>query len=279
VLADLRYAARTLRRSPGFTFTAIGAIALGIGASTAIFSVVNKVLLEPLPYPEPNRLVQLMTASQLGDQSAVSIPKYVVWRDLTSAFQYIAAYELGGPGVNLTEGKTPASLEAAHVSADYFPLFGAQVELGRTFSAKEDRPGGPKVTVISHALWRKRFGGDTTILGRTIPLEHEPYRVIGVLAPGFTMDPPADIWLPLQADPSTADHVSRVRVAARLKPGVTLEEARSEVEATMPLFIRRYRWAPILGLEHFTAIPLRDALVATYGRRYSCWWALSLLCS
>ena len=135
LLTDIRYAVRILRLSPGFALTAIGAIALGIGACTAIFSVVNKVLLEPLPYPEPDRLVQLMSVSQLGDQSVVSIPKYVIWKNRTSAFRYIAAYDAGSSGVNLTQAPVTEPLETAHVSADYFRLFGAEVEIGRTFSA------------------------------------------------------------------------------------------------------------------------------------------------
>src|SRR5215467_9757164 len=101
VLADVRYAARALQRTPGFTLTAIAAIGLGIGACTAIFSVVNKVLLEPLPYPEPDRLVQFMVKSALGDQAVVSLPEYLLWRDLTKTFRFVAAYDIGGPGVNL----------------------------------------------------------------------------------------------------------------------------------------------------------------------------------
>ncbi|MBZ5623406.1 MAG: ABC transporter permease [Acidobacteriia bacterium] len=261
--ADLRYAARTLRRSPGFSVTAIAALALGIGASTAIFSVVNKVLLEPLPYPDPDRLVQLMTTSPVGDEPVVSIPKYVIWRDHTSVFESMAAYEIGGPGIHLTESEFPESLQAARVSADYFRLFGAQVAIGRPFSAQEDRPAGPRVAVISNRLWRGRFRGDPRLVGRTIPLEYESYLVIGVLAPGFSMSPPADIWLPLQADPSTSGHLSRVHVAARLKTSMTVQDAAADVGGTMRSFRRQYPYpkAPMLYMESFTAIPLRDAVV------------------
>src|ERR1022692_4492604 len=149
--SEIRHAARMLRRSPGFTAMAVGAIALGIGACTAIFSVVNKVLLEPLPYPEPHRLVQLMSTSPLGNQSVVSIPTYLTWRDHTNVFEYLAAYDTAGPGVNLTQRDRPEPLQTARVSADYFRLFGARVEVGRTFSTSEDSAGGPRVAVISHA--------------------------------------------------------------------------------------------------------------------------------
>ena len=157
VQGDLRFVARALRRSPGFAWTAILTLALGIGANTAIFSVVNKVLLEPLPYPEPDRLVQLMSTSAVGDQPVVSIPKYVIWRDLTGVFELIAAYDVGGPAVTLTGGEYPEAVRAARVSADYFRLFGGHLEIGRTFSAQEDRPGGARVAVISHRLWRAHF--------------------------------------------------------------------------------------------------------------------------
>jgi len=261
LFGDVRHSSRALRRSPGFTLTAIAAVALGIGASTAIFSVVNKVLLEPLPYPEPERLVQLMTVSQLGDQNVVSIPKFVVWRDMASSFRYVAAYDSGGPGVNLNLGGVPETIAAAHVSEDYFRIFGGDVLLGRTFSRDEDRPGGRRAAAISYNLWRRRFGGDPTVVGRSIPLGHESYTVIGVMASGFAMDPPADIWLALQADPNAADPLSRVRVVGRLMPGISLHEAQDDLDRTIPLFQRRYPWVPLLPLEHFTAIPLRDAVV------------------
>lgn len=251
-LSRLFNAARTLGRSPGFTATAIAVLTLGIGATTSIFSVVDKVLLEPLPYPDPGRMVQLMSKSPLGDEIVASIPKYVVWRDNTTAFSEIAAYEIGGAWTR--------------VSADYFQLFGAKTALGRTFSKAEDSPGGPKVAVISSSLWRRRFGGDPRLVGKTVPLEGVPYKVIGVLAPGFFMDPPSDIWLPLQPDPSSSDHISRVSVVARLRPGVTLEDAHNQMSDTMMPFLRKYPpnspvEAPLLMLESFTAIPLRDAVV------------------
>ncbi len=260
VQGDLRFAARKLRRTPGFALTAIVALALGIGANTAIFSVVDKVLLEPLPYPDPDRLVQLMSTSALGDQPVVSIPKYVIWRDLTGVFQYIAAYDIGGPAVTLTSGQYPEAIRASRVSADYFRLFGARLEIGRTFSAQEDRPGGARVALISHRLWRARFHGDPMLVGRNVSLETEPYKIIGVIAPDFIMESPADVWLPLQADPSSADHIGRVRVAARLAPDITLEMAQDKMVKTVGTFSIRFPWTLLFG-ESFTAIPLRDAIV------------------
>jgi putative ABC transport system permease protein len=271
LLADFRFAARTLRRNPGFTLTAVAALALGIGSSAAIFSVVDKVLLEPLPYPESARLVQLMTASQIGNQSVVSIPKYVIWRDHTRLFESIAAYDIGALSINLSQGDFPEALRAARVSLDYFGLFGARVEIGRTFLPAEDSRGGPRVAVVSDNLWRARFRGDPTLVGRTISFDQDSYKVIGILAPGFagssfTGGPLADVWLPLQADPSSVDHVSRVRVTARLKPGISIEDAQIDLDGTMEPFLKKYpphtaNEAPLLFEESFTAIPLRDAVV------------------
>ena len=259
--SEIHHAARMLRRSPGFTAMAVGAIALGVGSCTAIFSVVNKVLLEPLPYPEPDRLVQLQSTSPIGTQSVVSIPKYLTWRDYTHVFEMLAAYDIAGPSVTLTQSDRPEPLQTARVSADYFRLFGARVERGRTFDSREDGAGGPRVAVISHALWRQRFGGNPGLLGGRISIEQHDYLVIGVLAEGFRMDPPADLWLPLKADESERDHTSRVRVVGRLLPGVTLEMAQGAVAATIGPFTGRYRDAPLLYGEIFTAIPLRDAIV------------------
>ena len=260
-LIDIRYAARTLQRNAGFTVTAVAALSLGIATTTAIFSVVNKVLIELLPYPDPDRLVQLMTKSELGDQLVVSIPKYCVWRDRTTSFQVMAAYDTAGPNVNLTEGEFPEAFETARVSADFFRLFGADAAVGQTFSNKDDQPGAPRVAVISDRLWRSRFGASPTLVGSTLSLGHEPCRIIGVLAPGFRGDKPIDVWLPLQADPSAADHMNRVRVAARLKPGVTIKMAAANVTRTNRWFRLQYPYAPLLFGEEFTAIPLRDAMV------------------
>src|SRR5439155_18071143 len=133
----------------------------------------------------------------------------------TTVFEHIAAYDVSAPAVNLTQGDPPEALKAARVSADYSAVFGAKVAYGRTFTAKEDRPGGPRVVAISDGLWRRRFGGDPGLLDWNIPLENEWYRVIGILAPGLAAEPPADTWLPLRADSSATDPISRLRVAAR----------------------------------------------------------------
>jgi len=150
LLQDIRYAGRTLRRSPGFMATAIVALALGIGANTAIFTVINTVLLQPLSYPEPDRIVQLMRRTPEGNSQGTSIPKFMVWRQRTEVFQSMAVYDFEGPGINITGGDRPEQIQGIHVSAGYFGVFGASLEIGRTFTEEEDRPGGPKVVVIGN---------------------------------------------------------------------------------------------------------------------------------
>ncbi len=259
---DVKHAGRVLRRSPGFAATAIGALALGIGANTAIFSVVNTVLLQPLSYPEPDRLVALMRSYPDQNQWAISIPKFIVYREQTKVFQSIAAYDFAGPGINLTGGDHPDQAKGIHASASYFDVFGAPIALGRTYTPEEDRPGGPHVAVISTGLWRTRFGSDPGMIGRTVELSGDPYGVIGVLGPAFKSDPPADIWLPLQANPNSTDQGHYLRSAARMRPGVTLGQAQVAMKLAAEEFRRKFP-GPFMDVrESATAVPLRDTVIA-----------------
>jgi putative ABC transport system permease protein len=262
LLQNLRYAFRTLRNSPGFAAVAILTLALGIGANTAIFSVVNAVLLQPLSYPNPDRLVELELSSPQGNGDVTSIPKFNVWREQTDVFDSVAAYDFSGPGINLTGGDRPELIKGIHVSADYFRVFGAPVALGRTFTPEEDRPGGPAVVVISNGLWRNRFGGDPAILNRTIDLGQEPYTIIGVIGPTYSGDPKSDIWLPLKPDPNSVDQGHYLRATARLKPGVTLAQAQAAMKHAADEFNRKFPGSPVMGPgATFTAVPLRDSVI------------------
>jgi putative ABC transport system permease protein len=257
---DIGYAFRVLRRSPGFTATAILALALGIGANTAIFTVVNTVLLRPLAYPEPDRLVQLELSSAQGNGNITSIPKFNNWRAQTQVFSDVAAYDVGGPGINLTGNGLPEQLKGIRVSASYFRVFGAPIAAGRPFSDEEDRPGGLKLAVLSNALWHNRFGGDPSLLGKTLELSGESYIVTGMLGPNFFADPPVDIYLPLQADPNSTDQAHYLRATARLKPGVTVEMAKAQMKLAAEEFKRKFPNS--LGPQDgFTAEPLRDTVV------------------
>src|SRR5579864_1231592 len=181
MLKDLKHALRMLRQSPGFTTTAISALALGIGANTAIFSVVNTVLLKPLPYPQADRIVQLMNATPQGNFPGASVPKYNIWRAQTQVLDDVAAFDAGGPGINMSGADRPEQLKGIHVSYEFFNLFGAKPILGRTFSAAEDRPHGGNLVVLSNGLWKRRFGADPNIIGKQIRLGGDVYSVIGVL--------------------------------------------------------------------------------------------------
>jgi predicted permease len=257
---DTGYAFRILRRSPGFTATAILALALGIGANTAIFTVVNSVLLQPLAYPEPDRLVQLELSSPQGNANITSIPKYIAWKAQTQVFSDVAAYDVGGPGMNLTGDGLPEQLKGINVSASYFRVFGVPFAAGRQFSDEEDRPGGPKLAVLSNGLWHNRFGGDPGVVGKTLELGGESYQVTGVAGGSFSADPPVDIYLPLQADPNTTNGAHYLRATARLKPGVTLDMAKAQMKVAAADYARKFTNS--LGPQDgFTAEPLRDTVV------------------
>ena len=260
-LKDILHSVRLFRRSPGFTIAAIAALALGIGANTAIFSVVNAVLLKPLTYPDPDRIVQFLLTSPQGSGPGASVTKFNVWKQQTQVFQEVAAYDFGGPGLNLTGGAFPEQVQGIHVTKDYFRLFGAEVAAGRTFTAEEDRPNGGHVVVLSNGLWKRRFGGDPGIVGRAISLGNQPYTVVGILASSFATDPPADLWLPFQFDPNSNDQAHYFIAAARLKPGVTLGMANAQMQLAANQF--RHRYPGVLGpKDGFGVQKLQDAIVS-----------------
>ena len=257
---DLRYAARMLLRTRGFTLTAIAVLAVGIGANTAVFSVVNVVLLRPLPYPASDHLFQIVTDSPIGVSTLASIPRFNIWQSNTNAFQALAAYQVSDPGVNLTEGGGAEHLASMHVSRDYFDVFGATFAKGRTFTVNEDLPGGARVTVLSHRLWLRRFGRDPAIVGKSIALGNGFYEVVGVTDRDFVTDPGADLWLPLQADPFSLDQAKTLHVVGRVRPGVNSRLIRFQVAETTPTFRSTFPLA-IGPLESFTALPLHDVVV------------------
>jgi putative ABC transport system permease protein len=259
LLKDLRHSLRLFRRSPGFTFAAIAALALGIGANTAIFSVVNTVLLKPLTYPEPGRIVQFLNTSPEGSGPGASATNFNNWRAQTNVFDDVAAYDGGGAGVNVTGGTYPEQIRAVHVSAGYFRLFGAPIMLGRTFTATEDLPRGGKVVVLSYGLWKRRFGGDRNVIGKTIDLSGDPHTIVGVIARDFDTDPVADAWLPFQFDPNSNDQAHYFTAAGRLKPDVTLAQANAQMKIASAEFHRRY---PLVNREQGFAVDrLQDRIV------------------
>jgi putative ABC transport system permease protein len=235
---DVRYAGRALRKTPGFTIVALLVIALGIGVNTAVFSVINTVLLEPLPYTDPQTLVKLVLFTPQRTLDGASVPEFNLWQQQTAVLREVAGYDTGGAGLNLTGGDHPQQLQGMHVTRNYFSLFDAPVIAGRTFTAEEDSPHGGNVVVLSYGLWQRRFGGDAKILGRTIQLDNTPYLVVGIIGRGFYTENPADLWIPYQFDLNTQDRAHYFGVAARLQPGVTMEQANAQLKLASDQFRR-----------------------------------------
>jgi putative ABC transport system permease protein len=228
---DLRFGARMLLKKPGFTLIAVSTLALGIGANTAIFTVVNAVLLRPLPYTEADRLVQIMRRAWFGQSEAVSGSTFLFWQQHNQVFEAMAAFDLLGTGSSLTSGGEPEHVSKLRVSADYFRVLGASPALGRSFTFEEDRPGGTNVAVISNSLYVRRFGGDPSILGKTISLSGEPHTIVGVMPPDFVCRPSADIWVPLRpVFKSLDDAGAQFVVLARLKAGASLIHAQIDMK-------------------------------------------------
>ena len=233
ILQDTKYGARMLKKSPGMSFVAVLSLALGIGAISTIFSFVNGIMLRPLPYHEPERLVTLdETAFKLGIPSmSVSFPNFLDWRQQNQSFEDIACYDTGGFAIGGGgAGAEPEQLRAAFVSQGLFEILGVAPILGRTFTAEEDQPDHDLVVILSYGLWQRRFGGDPNVLGQTIMLNNRPRVAIGIMPKGFQFPEVAEAWGPLALTPkifTRTDH--GIEAIARLKPGVTLEQAQAEM--------------------------------------------------
>jgi putative ABC transport system permease protein len=241
IWSDVRHAFRLLVKSPGFTFVAVLTLALGIGANAAIFSVVNGVLLQALPYPHANRLVFLSENSRQVPDMSISYPDLKDWERQNTVFD-----SLGGVRPTdfvLTGAGEPEQLQGFNVSAGFLPAFGVHPILGRLFTKAEDRPGATPVAVISYSLWQRHFGGDSNVVGRSLDLSGRSYTVIGILPASFRFPIPGDIFVPLglKADQmqQRGQHPGIVAVA-RLKPGVTLGQARAEMETIAARLAQQY---------------------------------------
>ena len=225
---DLRQAVRSLAGRPGFCATAVVTLALGVGANTAIFSAVNAVLLKPLPFADPGRLVVLWQTRPDGTQNAVSGRDFIAWRSQTRGFSAMAA--LAGWYYNITGGESSEQLLGARVSANMFELLDVAPHLGRGFAPAEDSAGAPRVAILSHELWQRRFAGDRGVLGRAITLNGDPHTVIGVMPAGFLIFPqPVDVWTALAFGPEINLESYRSVVIGRLRPAADLEQARQEM--------------------------------------------------
>jgi putative ABC transport system permease protein len=239
---DLRYGLRMLARSPAFTIIAVLALALGIGANSAMFSVVNTVLLRPLPYKSPDALVMVW-----DDQTHLGFPKdtpspanFLDWREQNTVFEGMAA--MAERSFNLTGAGEPERFDGHRVSANLFSLLGVEPQLGRAFTPEEDKPG-TRVVILSHSIWQRRFGGDPTVIGRAINLNDEAYTVVGVMPRGFQYPrSQTQLWVPIAfpADEATQRGSHYLEVIARLKSGVTLQQARVEMKAIAARLEKQY---------------------------------------
>jgi putative ABC transport system permease protein len=230
---DLRYAIRTLRRTPSFTVAVVACLALGIGANTAIFSVIDGVLLEPLPFRDPRSLVMVWATNiQHGaNRNVVSPADYLDWRSRSSSFVDVGAY-IDWRG-NLTGAQEPVEVARAIATASFFNVLGVPAEIGRVYTNEEDAPNGPNVAVLSHRLWQRQFGGRREVLGTRLELDGRPFTVIGVMPEGFGIEgSKADLWTPPGLDPAV-DYRTRtgryLTSIARLKPGVSPERAQADM--------------------------------------------------
>jgi putative ABC transport system permease protein len=237
---DLKYSFRMLLRSPVFAITTLTALALGIGANTAVFSVVNAVLLKPARFADPERTVWLSTTMPTGPAYGSSDTKFNLWRRQTSVLEDVTGQAYAR--VNLTGVDFPEEIEAARVTSAYFRLLGLPISRGRGFTAEEDRPNGRRVVVLSDGFWKRHFGGDPGILGKTITLGGVPHEVVGIVAPGVQTEAQVspEIWIPLQIDLNSNNQVHYFLTLARLKPGVTLGMARAQLQIAAEEYRRRF---------------------------------------
>lgn len=271
---DLRFAFRQLLKNPGFTAVAVFTLALGIGANTAIFSVIHGVWLKPLPYPEPHRLVTLWERDlRRGlDQGLVSGPNFLDWKAQSTVFENMAVNP-GWQGVgdfNLVQREGVVKIKASYVAASFFPTLGVSPQFGRTFLPDEDRKEGNRVAVLSHGLWQNRFGGDSNVIGQKLTVDtygRRDYTIVGVMPQGFGVPSESELWLPLGWMGVTLDERRNAHwhnVIARLKPGVTLKQATAELNTIQARLAQQYPEA-LIGTE-VLIVPL---LEQTLGRNLS----------
>ena len=273
LLKDFRFAARTLWKNRAVSAVAVIALALGVGANTAVFSVVNAALLTPLPYHDPDRLVRISEYHEKVPQMSVSYPNFLDWREQQTSFEAMAATQPGS--YNLSGEGEAERLVGSNVSPEFFKVLGVEPALGRSFSEEENRPGAGRVAVISHGLWQRRFGSDPKILGRALTLNGEPYTVVGVTRRGFVYGLPTDVYVPLGSLANRTlwlrDNHPGIYVLARMKPGVTAEGALREMKTIASRLEAQYpgtntgNSAALQPLSEFFVGSLRPALLILLG--------------
>src|ERR1700716_751876 len=261
MIRDLKFAFRQLLKSPGFTAATVTTLALGIGANAAIFSVVNSVLLRPLPYKEPDQIWMLLATHQSADLDSglISMADYLDYKERATSFEQLAAFT--SVSRDLTGGGEPERIQLGVVSHNLFPALGVAPALGRIFSAEEDRPAAERVAILSHEIWQRRFGSDPGLIGRAISIGDLPYVVIGIMPPGFRVAQiAADIWTAARGASGASPRDYRIfNLVGRPKAGVRIEQAQSEMSALAARLAQQYPETNAgLGLR---LLPLREYLV------------------
>jgi putative ABC transport system permease protein len=256
-----------LRKQPGFSAIAILTLALGIGANTAIFSIVNAVLLRPLPYPDADRIMVLNESSGPGQDFSVALPDYFDWRNDNTVFEHLAATHKESRNLSGIPGRDPERVSCASVTRNFFSVVGVSPEIGRVFSEEEDKVGAPPVVVISDRLWQRAFNRDPGVLGRSITLHDQNFTVIGVMPPQVTSPHDSDVWLSMMRRSNNPVWMQRfihpmIYVWGKLKPGMTLEQARTEMKGIAARLEQAY---PETNKQVYAVVtPLLENLVGKY---------------
>jgi len=270
VLQEVRYALRGLVKASAFTATAVLTLALGIGATAAIFSVIDAVILRPLPWSEPSRAAMIWSRWSAFDKTWVATGEVIDYRNWSRSFAAIGAWSDGQ--INVTGDGEPERVDFAQVTANTFDVLGVRPLLGRVFTQTDDVPNGPRLVVISHALWTQRYGRDASIVGRNARLNGQPYEIVGVMPAGFALPTdyqnaqPTMLWTPLQIDPATAEHGSHgLYAAGRLAPGVSIAQASKELHDLAQAWTREGLYPPQMRFDAF-AVSLQDEVLGPVGR-------------
>ena len=264
---DFAFAFRRLRKSPGFTLVVVMTLALGIGANAAIFSIVNAVLLRPLPYPNADRIMVLNESSGPGQDYSVALPDYFDWRNDNTVFEHLSATHKESRNLSGVPGREPERISCAAVTRDFFNIVGLPPKIGRTFSEDEDKIGAPPVVLISDRLWQRAFNRDPKILGQAITLHDQSYTVIGVMPPEMTSPQDTDVWLSMMRRSNNSVWMDRtihpmIYVWGKLKAGVTVDQARTEMKGIAARLAKTY---PETNRgETAVVTPLLDNLVGKY---------------
>lgn len=266
LLQDLRYGARMLFKSPRFTLVSVLTLALGIGANTAIFSVVHAVLMRPLPYPEPERLVRCYWQWPNDDTPVLTGLEYSFWKENSRVFQETAAFSAISSGANLVADAEPERVRALRVSEGFFRVLGVSPTLGRGFSIEEDRPNGPLVIVITDGLWRRYFGGDRSVVGRQVQVNGRTRTIVGVMPPEFRFEMPVDMFVPLQLSVDPTDQGHNTGMLARLNRGVSMQQAEADVAGLLPEFRRQFPAHAEPSERGIRLVPYQEHIVGDVGK-------------